>query len=144
MNAQKKWRSHIVDAELQDDWLARANRLYGLELTSICAGHGEEKRHYDRLPHMIFTTYDINVVKIVLNALNGVTKVEWMTWVRRGVSHVNGILRHNWRELGFTSRDLEEVDHYHIGIYGPANTKRNKQKVLYWWEDVLSILEEAL
>ena len=50
---RRNWNGHDVDANLQDVWLERLNKLNNFSLTSICEGHVGERRGLRGTPHLI-------------------------------------------------------------------------------------------
>lgn len=52
----KLWKGHRVDLELKDEWLEALNSIDGLNVCSVCAGHGDRAAELrsDPFPHVYF------------------------------------------------------------------------------------------
>jgi hypothetical protein len=47
---EREWRGFCVDANLEDEWLARLNDLQAFDLISICEGHCNRQAEPSRTP----------------------------------------------------------------------------------------------
>ena len=145
---QKKWHGLKVDAELKDEWMSKLNRLPGVNVISMCAGHRDPSKSAGgtKSPGINFTVRndEDKAMKVKDSLSDEKTKVDVNVWAG---PYGNWVVRTNGKDRldVFSKSDIDKypIDHVSVSIDSTIENKLGNEKDIDdWWDDTLKKLDK--